>query len=121
MQIPCELIMPAATAGTNMFGKGLEAADGERVKFRKRVGLSRYMASHPQYADAAPYVGKFRALQQRAMGSIRTRVQTVLKQAVEQARCSNCVSRAIWAGVSLHIREQIDSLLCGPRQKLNQE
>jgi hypothetical protein len=44
------------------------------------------MASHPQYADAAPYVGKFRALQQRAMGSIRTRVQGVLKQAVEQAR-----------------------------------
>ena len=46
------------------------------------------MASHPQYADAAPYVGKFRALQQRAMGSIRTRVQGVLKQAVEQARYS---------------------------------
>ena len=48
------------------------------------------MASHPQYADAAPYVGKFRALQQRAMGSIRTRVQGVLKQAVEQARLCSC-------------------------------
>ena len=54
----------------------------------------RYMASHPQYADAAPYVGKFRALQQRAMGSIRTRVQSVLKQAVEQVCNSVAVTSA---------------------------
>ena len=42
------------------------------------------MATHPQYADAAPYVGKFRALQQRAMGSMRSRVQSVLRKAIEQ-------------------------------------
>ena len=48
------------------------------------------MSSHPQYADAAPYVGKFRALQQRAMGSMRSRVQSVLRMAIEQ------VWRAAW-------------------------
>ena len=46
----------------------------------------RYVSSNPQYADSAAYAGRFRALQARALSSLRSRVQSVLRHAAEQAR-----------------------------------
>jgi hypothetical protein len=37
-----------------------------------------------RYADAGAYAGKFRALQQRALAAVRTRVSAVLRHASEQ-------------------------------------
>jgi len=46
----------------------------------------RYVSGNPQYADSAAYAGRFRALQARALASLRSRVQAVLRHAAEQAR-----------------------------------
>lgn len=48
----------------------------------------RYVTSHPQYADSSAYAGRFRQLHSRALGSVRARVQAVLRHATEQARCA---------------------------------
>ena len=50
------------------------------------------MSRRPQYADSSAYSGKFRQLQQRALATMRTKVQQVLRQASEQvsAVCVNC-------------------------------
>lgn len=37
-----------------------------------------------RYADSGAYAGKFRALQQRALAAVRTRVSAVLRHASEQ-------------------------------------
>lgn len=39
-----------------------------------------------RYADAGAYAGKFRALQQRALSAVRSRVSAVLRHASEQVR-----------------------------------
>ena len=44
----------------------------------------RYVSRRPQYADSSAYSGKFRQLQQRALATMRTKVQQVLQQASEQ-------------------------------------
>ena len=46
----------------------------------------RYVTSHPQYADASAYAGKFRQLQARAMAAMRSQVQQVLRTACAQVR-----------------------------------
>lgn len=43
-----------------------------------------YVAKNPQYADSATYINKFRQLQGRALGTVKTKVQQVLKQAIQQ-------------------------------------
>eukprot|EP00891_Asterochloris_glomerata_P005633 jgi/Astpho2/5633/e_gw1.00079.14.1_t len=43
-----------------------------------------YVSRRPQYADSSAYSGKFRQLQQRALATMRTKVQQVLRQASEQ-------------------------------------
>lgn len=55
-------------------------------------GARRYVSSNPQYADSAAYAGRYRALQARALASLRSRVQTVLRHAAEQARASASLS-----------------------------
>eukprot|EP00878_Enallax_costatus_P027744 GHUV01029894.1.p1 GENE.GHUV01029894.1~~GHUV01029894.1.p1 ORF type:complete len:320 (+),score=112.30 GHUV01029894.1:396-1355(+) len=42
-----------------------------------------YVAANPQYADAVAYATKFRQLHSRALGLVRGRVQTVLRQAAQ--------------------------------------
>lgn len=44
----------------------------------------RHISSNPQYADSAAYAGKFRQLQARAMAAVRSKVQQVLRHAMEQ-------------------------------------
>ena len=46
----------------------------------------RYMSSNPQYADSSTYAGKFRQLQARAMATMRSKVQQVLRAACDQVR-----------------------------------
>jgi hypothetical protein len=43
-----------------------------------------YVSSNPQYADANSYAGKFRQLQGRALGMVKTKVQQVLRHAIQQ-------------------------------------
>eukprot|EP00884_Botryococcus_braunii_P022753 jgi/Botrbrau1/9161/Bobra.160_3s0033.1 len=45
-----------------------------------------YVTSNPQYADSSSYAGKFRQLQSRALATIRSRVQQVLRHAAEQVQ-----------------------------------
>ncbi|KAK9845860.1 hypothetical protein WJX81_004499 [Elliptochloris bilobata] len=58
-----------------------------------------YVSSNPQYADSTAYAGRFRALQARALASLRSRVQIVLRHAAEQVQQamrearSNSISR----------------------------
>ena len=42
------------------------------------------LAAACRYADAGAYAGKFRALQQRALSAVRSRVSSVLRHASEQ-------------------------------------
>ena len=49
------------------------------------------MSRRPQYADSSAYSGKFRQLQQRALATMRTKVQQVLRQASEQVS-ENCIA-----------------------------
>jgi len=39
---------------------------------------------HPQFADSASYAGRFRQLQSRAMSTIRTKVNQILRHAADQ-------------------------------------
>ena len=43
-----------------------------------------YVNSNPHYADAASFALKFRQLHSRALGSVRTHVQSVLKHAASK-------------------------------------
>ncbi|KAG1657780.1 hypothetical protein FOA52_012858 [Chlamydomonas sp. UWO 241] len=47
-----------------------------------------YVATNPQYADSSTYMTKFRQLQARAMGSVRSKVQAVLKAAAAQVEAA---------------------------------
>ena len=44
----------------------------------------RYVTANLQYADAAAYAGRFRQLQARALATVRSKVQQVLRYAAEQ-------------------------------------
>mmetsp|Transcript_26484 Transcript_26484/g.67336 ORF Transcript_26484/g.67336 Transcript_26484/m.67336 type:complete len:817 (-) Transcript_26484:272-2722(-) len=47
-----------------------------------------YVATNPQYADAGTYTTKFRQLQARALGAVRSKVQQVMKHAVVQVQAA---------------------------------
>ncbi|GFR40890.1 hypothetical protein Agub_g1542 [Astrephomene gubernaculifera] len=47
-----------------------------------------YVAANPQYADAAQYSAKFRQLQGRALTAVRSKVQQVLRSAVQQVQAA---------------------------------
>ena len=49
-----------------------------------QVCICRYMSSNPQYADSSTYAGKFRQLQARAMATMRSKVQQVLRSSCDQ-------------------------------------
>lgn len=45
------------------------------------------MTANPQYADSGAYAGRFRQLQARALATVRSKVQQVLRYAAEQVGC----------------------------------
>lgn len=47
-----------------------------------------YVAANPQYADAVAYATKFRQLHSRALGLVKGRVQTVLRQAAQTVQAA---------------------------------
>ncbi|GAX72672.1 hypothetical protein CEUSTIGMA_g128.t1 [Chlamydomonas eustigma] len=47
-----------------------------------------YVATNPQYADSGTYMAKFRQLQSRAMGVVRSKVQAALKIASQQVQAA---------------------------------
>ncbi len=49
----------------------------------------RYVTAHPQYADSGAYAGRFRQLQARALATVRSKVQQVLRYAAEQVESTS--------------------------------
>lgn len=47
-----------------------------------------YVAANPQYADAVTYANKFRQLQLKALGLVRSRVQSVLRSAAQTVQAA---------------------------------
>jgi len=47
-----------------------------------------YVTMHPQFADSASYAGRFRQLQSRAMSTIRTKVNQILRHAADQVQAA---------------------------------
>ncbi|PNW85826.1 hypothetical protein CHLRE_03g203750v5 [Chlamydomonas reinhardtii] len=64
--------------------------DGDQflALLRKLDDCMAYVANNPQYADAAQYSAKFKQLQGRALGAVRTKVQQVLRAAVQQVQAA---------------------------------
>lgn len=52
-----------------------------------------------QYADSSTYMAKFRQLQARAMGAVRSKVQAVLKSAASQVSTLPVLADAVQAWV----------------------
>jgi hypothetical protein len=59
-----------------------------------------YVAANPQYADAVAYATKFRQLQSRALGLVKGRVQTVLRQAAQTVQAAIAESLAVGGGAA---------------------
>jgi hypothetical protein len=57
-----------------------------------------YVAANPQYADAVTYANKFRQLQLKALGLVRSRVQSVLRSAAQTVQTA--VAEAAGAGAA---------------------
>eukprot|EP00898_Chlorokybus_atmophyticus_P000708 jgi/Chlat1/1638/Chrsp127S01891 len=51
-------------------------------------GVCRYVSSNPQYADSSTYLVKFKQLQARALGLVRTHVLSVLRYASAQVQAA---------------------------------
>nr|CAD1827297.1 unnamed protein product [Ananas comosus var. bracteatus] len=68
----------------------IEFADALRSKLNYFDELEnvRYVESNPQYAESAVYLVKFRQLQSRALGMIRSHVVSVLKGASSQVQAA---------------------------------
>ncbi|KAG2494830.1 hypothetical protein HYH03_007071 [Edaphochlamys debaryana] len=63
-------------------------ADQFLTLLRKLDDCMAYVANNPQYADAGQYSAKFRQLQGRALGAVRSKVQQVLRAAVQQVQAA---------------------------------
>ena len=55
---------------------------------RKLDDCKSFVATNPQYADSGAYMAKFRQLQAKAMGAVRSRVQQVLKSSLANVQAS---------------------------------
>lgn len=69
----------------NQFAAAAAAPDNAELMplLNKLDDCIAYVAANPQYADAVAYATKFRQLHSRALGLVKGRVQTVLRQAAQ--------------------------------------
>lgn len=72
---------------TQFYASTMNVASGHFLPLLKRLDeCISYVGNNPQYADSAVYLAKFRQLQSRALGMVRTQVLGVLKTASQQVQ-----------------------------------
>ncbi|XP_010261687.1 PREDICTED: conserved oligomeric Golgi complex subunit 3 isoform X3 [Nelumbo nucifera] len=72
---------------TNFYSLNMNAENGNFLPLLKRLDeCISYVESNPQYAESSVYLVKFRQLQSRALGMIRSHVLSVLKSASSQLK-----------------------------------
>ncbi|XP_010261685.1 PREDICTED: conserved oligomeric Golgi complex subunit 3 isoform X1 [Nelumbo nucifera] len=72
---------------TNFYSLNMNAENGNFLPLLKRLDeCISYVESNPQYAESSVYLVKFRQLQSRALGMIRSHVLSVLKSASSQVQ-----------------------------------
>ncbi|XP_043696774.1 conserved oligomeric Golgi complex subunit 3 isoform X2 [Telopea speciosissima] len=71
---------------TNFYSPNMNVGNGKFLPLLKRLDeCISYVESNPQYAESGVYLVKFRQLQSRALGIIRSHVLSILKTASSQA------------------------------------
>ncbi|GFH22430.1 Sec34-like family protein, partial [Haematococcus lacustris] len=72
------------------FQKAQLSLDSEQFPqlLRKLDECMAFVASNPQYADAAAYTAKFKQIQAKALNAIRNKVQQVFRHAVQQVQAA---------------------------------
>ncbi|KAJ0090812.1 hypothetical protein Patl1_13696 [Pistacia atlantica] len=74
---------------TNFYSPNMNAGNGNFLPLLKRLDeCISYVESNPQYAESSVYLLKFRQLQSRALGIIRSYVLSVLKSASSQVQAA---------------------------------
>ncbi|ONK65534.1 uncharacterized protein A4U43_C07F38090 [Asparagus officinalis] len=72
---------------TNFYSANMNIGNGQFLPLLKRLDeCISYVESNPQYAESAVYLVKFRQLQSRALGMIRSHVLSVLRGASSQVQ-----------------------------------
>ncbi|KAL4178866.1 hypothetical protein AMTRI_Chr13g84320 [Amborella trichopoda] len=70
---------------TNFYSTNMNVGSGHFLPLLKRLDeCISYVESNPQYAESSVYLVKFRQLQSRALGMVRSHVVSVLKSAASQ-------------------------------------
>ncbi|PIA57838.1 hypothetical protein AQUCO_00500034v1 [Aquilegia coerulea] len=76
---------------TNFYSPNMRVGNGHFLPLLKRLDeCISYVERNPQYAESSVYLVKFRQLQSRALGMIRSHVISVLKSASSQDRTGPC-------------------------------
>ncbi|CAL5375655.1 unnamed protein product [Camellia sinensis] len=74
---------------TNFYSPNMNVANGNFLPLLKRLDeCISYVESNPQYAESSVYLVKFRQLQSRALGMIRSHVLSVLKNTSSQVQAA---------------------------------
>ncbi|ONK74925.1 uncharacterized protein A4U43_C03F11520 [Asparagus officinalis] len=74
---------------TNFYSANMNIGNGQFLSLLKRLDdCISYVESNPQYAESGVYLVKFRQLQSRALGMIRSHVLSVLKGASSQVQAA---------------------------------
>eukprot|EP00249_Psilotum_nudum_P016375 c25792_g1_i1 orf=138-2456(+) len=82
-------------AVTQFYTPAMNVTSGHFLPLLKRLDeCISYVGSNPQYADSGVYLLKFRQLQSRALGMVRTHVLSILKSASSQVQAAikECVA-----------------------------
>uniref|UniRef100_A0A0D6R7B6 Conserved oligomeric Golgi complex subunit 3 n=1 Tax=Araucaria cunninghamii TaxID=56994 RepID=A0A0D6R7B6_ARACU len=75
------------TIATQFYSPNISVGSGHFLPLLKRLDeCISYVANNPQYADSGIYLVKFRQLQSRALGMVRSHVLSVLKNAASQVQ-----------------------------------
>lgn len=92
---------------TSFYSSNMNVAYGDFLPLLKRLDeCISYVENNPQYAESSVYLVKFRQLQSRALGMIRSHVLSVLKSTSSQVKAaiqssggSNAVSEGVEASI----------------------
>ncbi|XP_057864087.2 conserved oligomeric Golgi complex subunit 3 isoform X1 [Cryptomeria japonica] len=75
------------TIATQFYSPNMSVGSGHFLPLLKRLDeCISYVANNPQYAESGIYLVKFRQLQSRALGMVRSHVLSVLKNAASQVQ-----------------------------------
>ncbi|KAJ4848119.1 Golgi transport complex subunit 3 [Turnera subulata] len=86
---------------SNFYSPNMNVGNGNFLPLLKRLDeCISYVESNPQYAESSVYLLKFRQLQSRALGMIRSHVLSVLKGASSQVQAAIRSAGATTASVS---------------------